>query len=106
MLRGEQPRAVLPSFSGVLLRKGCVLAPSLARPMPLLASFPCYSSPNKGDRFALPSCPLDTHTQGLRGQNQCLTAILNPCCVKINWGEVIPWLIAMVWKHTKMKAQA
>lgn len=85
-----------PLFSVMLLRKGCPLTPSLACLMPLLSVFPCYSSLNKGDRLALPSCHLDIHTQGLHGQNKCLTAIFYLCCGKIIHGEVIPWLIAVV----------
>lgn len=81
-----EPLAVLPFFSVVLLRKGRTLAPSSACLMPLLSVFPCYSSPDKGDGLALPSCHLDIRTQGLRGQNQCPTAILNLCRIKINQG--------------------
>lgn len=81
---------LLPFLTALLT--GSFLSAPCASPLP----FPRHSSPTNRGKLALPFSHLDIRTQGLRGQNQSLTAILNLCCTKINWGEVIPWLIAVV----------
>lgn len=92
-----EPLAVIPFFSVMMLRKGCSVAPSLACLVPLLSIFPCYSSPNKGDGLALPSWWGYPHTRAA-WSNPASYSHPQPLLCKNKPGEVIPWLIAALWK--------